>query len=212
MMNMESETWIEDLIRKGTEIEPINAEEKKLVDKLVNYSFEKANDENPLGILLASMYDLAISAVYYSRMTNSGWIYCDEGEDPSMFLPFVNCCPRHVLKSEFVFHKSNKPTSAVIGQATTRILLLFYQNLMKLNCKEIKVLKANEPADAIFLDIKTGTAFFVEIKSSPLLTLALRMKCETMTDYDKGGSIVEIKHRAVTNSQLYKEDLEIMVP
>jgi len=49
-----------DLIRKGTEIEPINAEEKKLVDKLVNYSFEKANDENPFEIMLASMYDLAI--------------------------------------------------------------------------------------------------------------------------------------------------------
>lgn len=134
--------WIETIIKKSTPIEAYSRKE----DELVSLLLDIARSENlncSLGTKLAAFYDLAISCVYYTNITNTGWLYCNLNF-PKLILPFVNCCPEHALQGDYVFHKSSKPTSAKIGQATTRILLLFYQKLFALYDKDLKVLKAQQ--------------------------------------------------------------------
>lgn len=141
--------WIETLIKKSSPNLPYNTEENKLIKKLIKKAIDLSKEDLDFGLVIAAFYDLAISSVYYTNITNTGWLYCNLNA-PKLILPFVNCCPEHALKGEFIFHKSSKPTSAKIGQATTRILLLFYQELFNSFNKKIDVLKAAEPADAIF--------------------------------------------------------------
>ena len=140
--------WIENIIEKSVAITAYSDKEDKLVSLLVDTAISDMNDY-PLGIKLAAFYDLAISSVYYTNITNGGWLYCNL-YSPKLILPFVNCCPEHALNGNFVFHKSSKPTSAKIGQATARVLLLFYQKIFDSFNRNLLVLKAAEPADAIF--------------------------------------------------------------
>lgn len=202
--------WIETIIKKSTPIEAYSRKE----DELVSLLLDIARSENlncSLGTKLAAFYDLAISCVYYTNITNTGWLYCNLNF-PKLILPFVNCCPEHALQGDYVFHKSSKPTSAKIGQATTRILLLFYQKLFALYDKDLKVLKATEPADAIFYNKQEKNIFLGEIKSSPLLTLALCSPCEIQTTYDNDYNIIEIKHSTMSNPFIIGKELFVEVP
>ena len=204
--------WIDKILKKSTAIAAFNKEEDELIQKLIDKAIELHIKTNvDLGIIVAAFYDLAISSVYYTNITNTGWLYCDL-KKPKLILPFVNCCPEHALKGEFVFHKSSKPTSAKIGQATTRILLLFYRELFKRFGKNIEVLKATEPADAIFYNPRERKVFLGEIKSSPLLTLALAMECEPLTTYDNEGNIVFLNHQSINNPYVIHRNIDIMLP
>ena len=203
--------WIINMIKKSSPIIANNEFEKQLVTRLVNKAKERQNGNLPFGIIMAAFYDLAISAVYYSNITNTGWLYCDE-KSPKLILPFVNCCPIHALEGRFVFHKSSKPTSAKIGQATTRVLLLFYKAMFKAYGLDIDVLKATEPADTIFIDNINKSVFFGEIKSSPLLTLALSMNCEALTTYDTEGNIIPTPHKPMDNPYITRNNLYLIVP
>ena len=203
--------WIENIIKKSSPIAANSDLERKLVAQLVSIAKKRANGTCSFGMIMAAFYDLAISAVYYTNITNSGWLYCNE-DSPKLILPFVNCCPVHALNGKFVFHKSSKPTSAKIGQATTRVLLLFYQEMFKAYGLNIEVLKATEPADTIFIDRQSQSVFFGEIKSSPLLTLALAMDCEPQTAYNNDGNIITISHKPVDNPYINKNVLSIIVP
>ena len=205
-------SWIDAIIRKSNIVRANNAKEQELVDALVNTSLNYADKSIETGIILASFYDLAISAVYYTYITNSGWIYCRNFGNPKLILPFVNCCPVHALNGEFIFHKSSKPTSAKIGEAASRILLLFYQSLFKIHGKTLEVYDACEPADAIFLDKTNSTAFFAEIKASPLLTMSVATDCEILTDFDKDENIVEVAHKSTANPNLIGSEIYIMLP
>lgn len=203
--------WIDKIIRKSSPIVAFNNSEQRLIQKLVSKARDISNNQYSLGNTLAAFYDLAISSVYYTNITNSGWIYCN-ADSPRLLLPFVNCCPIHALRGHFVFHKSSKPTSAKIGQATTRILLLFYKELFDIFNLSVDILKATEPADAIFIDKHNKFVFFGEIKSSPLLTLALSMDCEEMTTFNKAGEIVPIRHKATDNTHIVNNNISIIVP
>ncbi len=203
--------WIENMIKRSSPITANSELEEQLVIRLVDKAKERQNSGHPFGMIMAAFYDLAISTVYYSNITNSGWLYCDE-ESPKLILPFVNCCPIHALKGRFVFHKSSKPTSAKIGQATTRVLLLFYKAMFKAYGLDIDVLKATEPADTIFIDKVNKSVFFGEIKSSPLLTLALSMDCETQTTYDIEGNIIPMSHKPMDNPYITSNNLYLIVP
>ncbi|MCR4816354.1 MAG: hypothetical protein K5842_04135 [Bacteroidales bacterium] len=204
--------WIENIIRRSAPIVAGSKLEEQLIVRLIDIASKRKNVDSSFGETMAAFYDLAISAVYYTNITNSGWLYCNEGTTPKLILPFVNCCPIHALKGDFVFHKSSKPTSAKIGQATTRVLLLFYQELFNIFNKNIKVLKAAEPADAVFIDKVNSSVFFGEIKSSPLLTPALAMECEPLTTYDKDGNIISMAHKPVDNPYVNKNELFIIIP
>ncbi len=203
--------WIETLIKKSSPNLPYNTEENKLIKKLIKKAIDLSKEDLDFGLVIAAFYDLAISSVYYTNITNTGWLYCNLNA-PKLILPFVNCCPEHALKGEFIFHKSSKPTSAKIGQATTRILLLFYQELFNSFNKKIDVLKAAEPADAIFYNKSEKKIFLGEIKSSPLLTMPLSMSCEPLTTYDNDGIIINLQHEATNNPFILNNSINIILP
>ncbi len=202
--------WIENIIEKSVAITAYSDKEDKLVSLLVDTAISDMNDY-PLGIKLAAFYDLAISSVYYTNITNGGWLYCNL-YSPKLILPFVNCCPEHALNGNFVFHKSSKPTSAKIGQAAARVLLLFYQKIFDSFNRNLLVLKAAEPADAIFYNPNEKKIFLGEIKSSPLLTLALSSQCEVQTSYDDNGNIKEVEHQSMSNPFIIGKELFIALP
>lgn len=203
--------WIETLIKKSSPISALNNAENSFIKKLIDKAISISSDNDNFGLVVAAFYDLAISSVYYTNITNSGWLYCNLNS-PKLILPFVNCCPEHALQGEFIFHKSSKPTSAIIGQATTRILLLFYQELFHRFGKNVIVLKATEPADAIFYNANEKKVFLGEIKSSPLLTMSLSMNCEALTTYDKEGSIVPVQHQATINTNITNNKIQLLLP
>lgn len=203
--------WINTIISRSHPVEPICSAELDLIKKSIAVAADEDSDLT-FGQKIAAFYDLAISAVYYSSITNDGWLYCHGDNSPRLILPFVNCCPIHALKKSFVYHSSSKPTSAKIGQATTRVLLMYFQELFSRNNDNIEVLKAVEPADAIFLDRSNRKVLFAEIKSSPLLTPALSTSCDLMQGLDKNGEQYPILHKKSTNPNLTNSDLNIMVP
>lgn len=203
--------WIESLINRSTPISAYNSAEDDFVKKLISKAISLSKERNDFGLIIAAFYDLAISSVYYTNITNTGWLYCNH-KTPKLILPFVNCCPEHALDGKFIFHKSSKPTSAKIGQATTRILLLFYQEIFNLFGKNLSVLKATEPADAIFYNQKEKKIFLGEIKSSPLLTMPLSMDCEILTTFDNEGTIVQLQHEATNNPYILDKKININLP
>lgn len=204
--------WIETIISRSSIVQANSHYEQELVNNLIDISYDYVGKDSNVGLILASFYDLAISAVYYTYITNSGWLYCKDSGNPKLILPFVNCCPIHAIKGEYIFHKSSKPASAKIGEATSRILLLFYQALFKKNGKDIEVYNASEPADAIFLDRANRAAFFAEIKASPLLTMSLATSCDTITDLDKDENVIEVEHKATANPKIIGTKISLMLP
>ena len=203
--------WIENIIKKSSRIKADCIEEQRLVEDIVKYTSEHSGGKYSVGNMLAAFYDLTIAAVYYTNITSTGWLYCKH-DSPRLILPFVNCCPIHALNGKFEFHKSSKPTSAIIGQATARILLLYYQEVFKLQKLGIYVNKAPEPADAIFIDYANKNAYFAEIKSSPLLTPALCMDCDEMTEYADNGDIKVSNHVATSNPNVLNRELFVIIP
>lgn len=203
--------WIESIIKKSSLISASNNEEQMLICELVQYAANNKSSRYSVGTMLAAFYDLTIAAVYYTNITSAGWLYCKH-DNPKLILPYINCCPIHALEGIFEFHKSSKPTSAIIGQATARVLLLYYQELFKIQNISIRVNKAPEPADAIFIDFSNKNVYFAEIKSSPLLTPALSMKCDEMTGYSDDGDIKPLKHQATSNPNVLNKELSIIIP
>lgn len=203
--------WINNIISRSHSVEPICSMEIDLIKKSIAIASVGA-PRFTFGQKIAAFYDLVISAVYYSNITNDGWLYCSGENTPRLVLPFINCCPIHALRKSFIFHNSSKPTSAKIGQATTRVLLLYFQELFAFNNENIEVLKAVEPADAIFLDRNNRKVLFTEIKSSPLLTPALSTPCDLMYGLDKYGDHYQISHKKSTNPNLINSELNIMIP
>ena len=67
--------WIENVINRSNIVQANSLYEQQLINKLIDVSYNLA-DEHNRGTILASFYDLAIAAVYYTYITNSGWMYC----------------------------------------------------------------------------------------------------------------------------------------
>lgn len=59
---------------------------------------------------------------------------------------------------------------------------------------------------------KKKNIFLGEIKSSPLLTLALCSPCEIQTTYDNDYNIIEIKHSTMSNPFIIGKELFVEVP
>jgi hypothetical protein len=120
-------SWFENILSKST---PIVAEkhEQELAEALI-YSAIRENRKTgiPLGTLLSASFDLYVSAGYYRNITHTGWLYCPES-DPWIMCVYTNACGRCLLKGEFHFHPSKKPTSGIIGQATSRMLCVFFKS------------------------------------------------------------------------------------
>ena len=210
-------SWIDDHLTKSKlltikeEENHNNPLEHVLITKLIDesYKLHKESPSIPLGRLLASTFDLLISADYYSYIGHKGWFYCPE-PTPTLYYHFTNCCPRHALENLFFFHPSAKPESGKIGSSTSRLLRAFYNSILKKRGRKEKVLKGSEPVDVIIVNEETNHILFGEIKSSPLLSLPLLMESEKLTDAI-GNDLLEHEGNITINSIL-NQKIDLFVP
>lgn len=209
--------WIEDILTKSkanTKKEQrnhTNPLECQLILKLIDlcYDIHAKNPNLPLGKLLASGFDLVISADYYSSVGHKGWFYCPS-PSPRVYYHFTNCCPRHALDNIFYFHTSSKPESGSIGLSTSRLLRSFLNGLLKKRGMQEKILKGVEPVDVVIVNEETHHILFGEIKASPLLTLPLIMDSDSLTD-DKEKEISE-HDGSLTINTVFNQQLSLFVP
>jgi hypothetical protein len=204
------DNWIENILNRCSELEQNNSIERQLADLLIEKCFKSADDSGNIGVLLASAFDLLVSAEYYGMVSHSGWLYCPD-EKPRLYFHFTNCCPRHVIDNKFFFSPSNKPSSGKIGTASSRLLLLFIQQLFKRKKFSEIVLKGTEPVDAVIVNYQTRQVLFAEIKASPLVTLSISIETQRLTK-EINDEIVNSEHISVVNPTLYQAPIDIFLP
>jgi hypothetical protein len=202
--------WIENILSRCSKLEQNNSFESQLSDLLIEKCLKYADNLGNVGTLLASAFDLLVSAEYYGMVSHSGWLYCP-AENPRLYFHFTNCCPRHVIDNKFFFNPSNKPSSGKIGTATSRLLLLFIQQLFQRKKFVEIVLKGTEPVDAVVVNYQTKQVLFAEIKASPLVTLPISVETQRLTK-EQNEEIVNAEHISVVNSTLYQTPIDIFLP
>ncbi len=211
--------WIEDLLKKSKE--NTNKEDKlhnnplefQLIEKLIEraYSLNAKNTQLPLGRILASAFDLIVSADYYSTIGHKGWFYCSSPA-PHLYYHFTNCCPRHALNNIFHFHQSSKPESGSIGKSTSRLLRNFMTGLLKKRGRTEVILKGAEPVDIVIVNETSHDILFGEIKASPLLTVPLIMDSEKLTD-DNGNEVNGHEGNGnLTINKVFGQQLYLFIP
>jgi len=214
---MIEKNWIEELLKKSkanTKKEEKNHDnplESKLITRLISdcYNLHKEDSSISLGKLLASTFDLLISAEYYSYVGHKGWYYCP-APTPSLYYHFTNCCPRHALNNIFYFHPSSKPESGSIGKSTSRLLRAFLSVLLRTRGRNEKILKGTEPVDVVIINEDIHYVMFGEIKASPLLTVPLVMASDKLTD-DNGKEISEHDGNLTINT-VFNQQIDLFVP
>ena len=183
--------------------------ERRLAELLVTAAikeYEKTGTH--LGTLLAASFDLFLSAEYYRNIIHTDWVYCPE-EEPLILYVYTNACGRCLLKGNFHFHPSKKPASGVIGQATSRLLCVFFQVYFEITGKNIAVFKGNEPIDAVF--VENDNYFLVEIKSSPLVVLPLVCASDKLISNNEEGMLY-LPHTSISNPRINDNDFFIVLP
>lgn len=192
---------------------------KALIDAVYEYPYPTNVSNNEVkilrGKLLAAAFDLLVSVEYYKSMGHSGWVYCPfPEEEPFIYYPYTNVCPRCVLANDFRFHQANKPPSGSIGAMTSKLLGLFFEALFERHGRKIEIHKGMEPVDTIFIDNSTNphVYLFAEVKSAPLLTLPLAMKTEKLTQEIDGTAKALLSHEKINIPQLYQTPIGLFVP
>ena len=187
----------------------INSEKAELAKKLVDEAYKMPKKE--IGLSLGAAFDLLVSAEYYSRVTNGGWIYCPHKRDPLLLFSYTNICPRCNLDGKFQYHKSNKPSSGSIGTIAVDLLGLMLKILFEKHGRKIEIYKASEPADLIFYEKSKQIVLFAEVKSSPLVTLPLATNTEQQTEESEDREI-KSGHLTLNNTNLSSDKLGIFLP
>lgn len=162
---------------------------------------------------LAALFDVSVTALYLQNLGANGWLYCRQGRtNPKLYYPFVNACPGCLLRNEFVFTRSRKPRSAIIGQATSLILTTFLNEHCKSASKgacEVKQLGGNGTVDA--LAVEGSKVCLFEIKSAPLITFPVEADTEIMTMTSDTGEEIEPIHSGVTLPPDYRGNLKLII-
>lgn len=166
-----------------------------VVSETVDIAYNSNNSD--IGLRLAAAFDLLASVEYYNSVTNRGWSYCSS-EPQYLLYPYTNTCPRCLGNHKFVYTKANKPESAQIGLVTTELLCTILELVFKKRGLNIDVYKASEPIDAIVYDHDQQKLIIAEVKSSPMMTIPLAIKCEKLTENIE-GEIVFAEHTTVDN-------------
>jgi len=215
---MSIQNWIERMMSQAVAVQPSSSLQMELTHKLIETSFNyqlpnKLSEIEQIkerGIVLACAFDLLVAADYYKGVSHADWLYCPRDE-PLIFYPYTNCCPRCALTNSFVFHGSKKLKSGQIGVTTSHLLTLYLKEIFEHNKRGLEVLKGCEPVDIIIRDQKIKKVFFGEIKASPLLTPPLCAMSQKLTE-EVAGNSVERAHTSTENSSLFGSKLSILVP
>lgn len=206
--------WIDDLINSTQPIICNNQIELELIRCLIDKSYQFQGKDAKVGLNLAACYDLLVAAQYYSFVSHTKWLYCPKSSDEEsrLFFHFTNCCPRHVLGKEFYFSPANKPTSGIIGKATSYLLCHFFQTLFEKHGLKVKILEGKEPVDVIIIEEPQNKVLFAEIKASPLLTLPLSINSETLYETSEEGENKQLEHSPMNITSLYSKTIDVVIP
>ena len=148
-----SDRWLNKVLSAS---QPISIEPEKerlmvrLMDAIDLFDLKKSEYR----MALAALFDLLVSLEYYANLKDSGWLYC-ESVEPWFVYPFTNTCPACLTHKRFTYHKANKPLSGTIGSTTSKLLVKFYEILLKRKGHPIICLKGQEPVDIVFIDPST---------------------------------------------------------
>lgn len=137
-------------------------------------------------LALASIFDLAVTAVYMERVATANWYYCNLHDRSYCVYPFVNACPVCTIEGSPTFVRARKPKSATIGAATSAILAAFLEMEAQRNLgPEAAVFTVNDNGvvDA-FLKYKNKLVLF-EIKSAPLIAFPIISETEKLTSFNE---------------------------
>ncbi|KAF3887578.1 MULTISPECIES: alpha-amylase family protein [Nostocales] len=204
--------WIEKLLSEAKAFEA-NTYEEALARVLVEQALKNAErTATAPGISLAAAFDLIVAAEYYTKVANTGWLYCPVKNSPLLIYPYTNTCPRCVLQGNFYFHQANKPSSGTIGGTTRRLLCVFLKHLFTINSRYLKIYYGTEPIDVIIHDETQDVVLLAEVKAAPLTTLPLAVKVEVQTEVDDNGEPIPRLHSATDNSFLTSSQMNIMLP
>ena len=207
----DGDTWIKEILGR-TRPFPYEDVEKSLISKLLE-KIDLRADVSEKSLHLAAAFDLLVAAEYYRSVAHVGWVYCAEGESPLLFYPYINACPRCLLKDQFVYHKANKPQSGLIGATTSRLLALFLAELFHRKGLSIEIRRGTEPVDLVFQDrsLDPKVVFFAEIKAAPLFTLPLVVKAQELTA-EVEYLAETLSHRETDHTGLYGSEIGIYLP
>ncbi|MBI1729209.1 hypothetical protein HY229_08785 [Candidatus Acetothermia bacterium] len=219
--NLENHDWIERAIQSASPF-PITPSEHELLRAVIDATNATQLPGNATEsefyrdrrYLLAAAFDLLVAAEYYRSVSHLKWIYCPSNlDDPTCYYPYTNVCPHCVMSGDFHYSQAKKPQSGTIGVATSRLLALFFGELMTRSDKSVEILKASEPVDVIFIerDMQQPTALFAEIKSAPLTTSPLAVRTDVLTVEENDTSITVATHEEVSVN-LYNSEISICIP
>lgn len=184
---------ITELLNKSAKVDYENFPEAFVRDAYGLARIHLAKDA-PIGMSLAALFDLAVTALYLERVPTAGWYYCDREEAPELVYPFVNACPKCTLAGAFEHVKAGKPESANIGKATSTILAAFLDlqaHEVKGNEYQVRTLSDNGLVDACLVGPRVISLF--EIKSAPLVAFPLAMSAAPLTELDEDSG--ELVHK-----------------
>lgn len=208
---VEVSDWVKQALDKAVEL-VIHIHEERLANTLIQQAYDTATDKGcSTGIALAAAFDLFVAAEYYKNVAHRGWYYCPV-DDPLLFYPFTNTCPRCVLQGQFHFERANKPESGQIGQATSRLLSIFLYQLFVRAGRRVKIYRGIEPIDLLIYDPQENTVLLSEIKAAPLTTLPLTVPSERLTDFVDGNVITLSSHVVSDNVVLHSSDICMFLP
>lgn len=207
----DGDIWIKEILRRTKPFRYENVE-KSLIIKLLE-KIDLRSGANEKSVHLAAAFDLLVAAEYYRSVSHVGWVYCPEGESSLLLYPYINACPRCLLKDQFVYHKANKPPSGSIGAKTSRLLALFLDELFHRKGLSIGIRRGTEPVDLVFQDhsLDTKVVFFAEVKAAPLFTLPLVVKAQELTA-EVEYLTETISHRETDHTGLYGSEIGIYLP
>lgn len=203
--------WLNKSLSKARLVTLTNLQEE-LIRDLIERALNYANQNNiHSGMTLAAAFDFLIAVEYYTKITNSGWLYCPSTDKPLLLYPYTNACPSCLLKGEFLFHKANKPPSGAIGKASRELLCGMLQNLFERNSRDVKIYLGYEPVDVVFHDEEKNIILLAEVKASPLTTLALAVESERQIT-TKGEQTIFRAHSVSDNSSLNHSRFNLFLP
>ncbi len=205
--------WLEEMIEVASPLD-VTLAEASLIKLLLDRIYGEHLTEQTHREYLAAAFDLVVAAQYYAQVAHAGWSYCpDPADEPAIFYPYTNVCPRCVLHERFVYCRANKPQSGVIGAKASRLLLIFLQHIFTRKGNNIQVLKGNEPVDSIFIDRTTvpPTVLFAEIKAAPLVTLPLMADSQLLTAETELGTQL-LSHHRIDFLQFLGSPLSLFLP
>ncbi|MDD4018497.1 MAG: hypothetical protein PHV28_11195 [Kiritimatiellae bacterium] len=181
--------------------------EKTLAAVALSYVREHTDPvDHPLA--LAAIFDLVVASKFYRDVKPENWLWCEHGGHD--FYPILNTCPFCILENRLVQHAGNKPSSGVIGPATSQAIReVFAAHYHFAGSKNISIFCGVEPADLVVVDYQSKNIFIAEVKAAPLFTPPLAVKHSSSFST---GRTLPLKHSIGTLRGMEQQEVCLFLP